>query len=162
MPILPNVRHERFAKAFVRGIRASDAYRQAGYTHKPNSVWACSSRLLGQAMVKRRIDELRAMQGVKHRITVDSLLSDLAQDRDLARRLEQPGAALQATQLMAKLTGFLVDRKETGLPGDFAALQTRDDVIARVRQEMGDEAVVLLEQLLIISDAPAPSGDDVN
>jgi phage terminase small subunit len=158
MPILPNVRWERFCKAYVRDGNARASYATAGYRpHDGNA-----SRLRGTEQVRRRIDELRAMQGVKHRITVDSLLSDLAQDRDLARRLEQPGAALQATQLMAKLTGFLVDRKETGSPGDFAALQTRDDVIARVRQEMGDDAVRLLEQLLTISDAPAPSGDDVN
>ena len=95
------------------------------------------------------------MQNTKHRITVETLLSDLAEDRALARSLGQPGPALQATQLMAKLVGLLVDRKETGNPGDFQALQTREDVFARVRQEMGEQAATLLEKLVAISEVPS-------
>lgn len=105
------------------------------------------------------------MQNTKHRVTVESLMDDLRQDRDLARNLGQPGAALQATQLMAKLVGLLVDRKESGAPGDFAALQTREDVFARVRQEMGDEAANLLSALLSASDKPdmgEPSTESLN
>lgn len=77
-------------------------------------------------------------------ITVDKLLSDLAEDRELARSIKQPGAAIQATQLMGKLVGLMVDRKETGVPGEFAALASRDAVLAAIRAELGDEAADML------------------
>lgn len=77
-------------------------------------------------------------------ITVDSLLQDLQDDRDLARRLEQPSAAIAATQLAAKLCGLLVDRKESGQPGDFATLATPEEVMAFVAKELGAEAAQAL------------------
>jgi hypothetical protein len=156
MAILPNVRWERFAKAYVREGKVGAAYEAAGFKpHRGNA-----SRLRTTESVKRRIDELRAMQNTKHRITVDTLIADLAQDRALARSLGQPGAALQATQLMAKLVGLLVDRKESGAPGDFAALATREDVFARVRQEMGDESVKLLQAVLAATDKAETANPD--
>jgi hypothetical protein len=54
-----------------------------------------------------------------------------------------------------KLVGLLVDRKESGAPGDFAALQTTDEVLAAVRQELGDEAAVALAAALAKRDEPA-------
>ena len=39
-----------------------------------------------------------------------------------SEQLGQPSAAIQATQLSAKPVGLLVDRKESGAPGDFAAV----------------------------------------
>jgi hypothetical protein len=50
----------------------------------------------------------------RNRISLDSLLDDLAADRALARTLGQPSAAIAATQLTARLCGLLVDRKESG------------------------------------------------
>jgi hypothetical protein len=84
----------------------------------------------------------------RNRITVDSLLQDLADDRRLARTLGQPSAAIAATQLSAKLVGLLVDRKESGQPGDFAGLQSAADVLALVKAELGEETAALLSAAL--------------
>jgi len=84
----------------------------------------------------------------RNRITVDTLLDDLASDRELARTLGQPSAAIAATQLSAKLVGLLVDRKETGQPGDFAGLQSASEVLAVVKAELGDETAALLSAAL--------------
>lgn len=84
----------------------------------------------------------------RNRITVDSLLQDLAEDRALARELGQASAAISATQLAAKLVGLLVDRKEAGAPGDFASLQTADAVLDAVRKDLGDAAADVVARLL--------------
>jgi hypothetical protein len=153
MAILPNVRHERFAKAFVREGSVSRAYVKAGYPHNRGNA----SRLKATESVKRRIEELRAMQNVKHRITVETLLSDLAEARALALRTEQPGAAIQATTVAAKLVGLMVDRKESGAPGDFSALQDNAAIIERVRAELGDAMANAFAGL--VAQAEAQPGD---
>lgn len=84
----------------------------------------------------------------RNRVTVDSLLDDLRADRDLARVLGQPSAAIAATQLTAKLVGLLVDRKESGAPGDFASLQTPEAVLDAVRKDLGDAAADVVARLL--------------
>src|SRR6266850_4500029 len=78
----------------------------------------------------------------------DTLLDDLAADRALARDLGQPSAAIAATQLSAKLVGLLVERKESGQPGDFAGLQSASEVLALVKAELGDETAALLAAAL--------------
>ena len=91
----------------------------------------------------------------RHRITVDTLLQDLADDRALARTLGQPSAAIAATQLTAKLVGLLVDRKEQGQPGDFAGLQSEAEVLAMVEAELGVESAAILAAELAKLDRDA-------
>ena len=49
-----------------------------------------------------------------------------------------------ATIAKGKLHGLMVERKESGQPGDFAGLQSAADVLALVRAELGDETAALL------------------
>ena len=91
----------------------------------------------------------------KHEITVDSLLHDLAEDRALARETKQVSAAIAATQLSAKLVGLLIDRKESGQPGDFSDLTTADEILARVRADLGDEMADAITAALTKAEPPA-------
>lgn len=75
----------------------------------------------------------------RHEITVDTLLADLEADRGLAHSEGQGSAAVQATMAKARLLGLIVDRKETGKPGEFDSMQTTDDVLTAVRTEFGDK-----------------------
>ena len=156
MPALANPRHERFARYYMRCGVASEAYRKAGYnTTTALATRVNASRLLSHANVKRRIREIRKQMAGRTRITVDSLIAELEADRDLARALEQPSAAIAAVQLKARLAGLLVDRKETGAPGDFGALQSAEDVLAAVRRDLGDKAADLLQASLVEADEDA-------
>lgn len=149
MAPIPNIRHERFAREFIRTNVAATAYLKAGFNPTTrNSLDASASALLRRPKVKSRILELRQQMADRNRITVDSLLQDLADDRKLARTLGQPSAAIAATQLSAKLVGLLVDRKESGQPGDFAGLQSASEVLALVRAELGEETAALLSAAL--------------
>ena len=82
------------------------------------------------------------------RITLETLLNDLAEDRALARETKQVSAAIAATQLSAKLVGLLIDRKETGGPGEFANAGSADEVLDLVRKELGDEMADALAGVL--------------
>jgi phage terminase small subunit len=159
MAELFNPRHERFVRAYLKNGVAATAYVQAGYqptTRRCLDVNA--SRLLRHADIKRRMGELRRAMTHKTEVTLVSLLQDLAEDRALARRLGQASAAVQATQLAAKLTGHLVDRKETGAPGEFAGLKTAEQVLEELQKLLGTAAAAAIEASLSPS-LPAPISD---
>lgn len=175
MPALTNVRHERFVVALLRTGVASKAYLAAGFaptTRNALDVSAC--QLLRRPKVQARLRELRRQLAARNRITVDSLIDDLAADRAMARELGQPSAAIAATQLTAKLVGLLVDRKESGAPGDFAGLQSTEEVLALIRRELGEGtaaalAAALAAQDAVVEDSTAPdldatrdAGDTIN
>jgi hypothetical protein len=62
------------------------------------------------------------------------------------------GSALSATVAKAKLHGLIVDRKESGAPGEFASLTTESEVMDAVRRELGDAAADAL--LVSLADTP--------
>jgi hypothetical protein len=144
-----SMRQENFCQLLARGIPPFRAYPLAGYkAHVANCY-----RLSDNERVKRRLAEIGARMMKKTEVTIESLLDDLAEDRELARELGQPSAAIAATQLTAKLCGLLVDRKETGAPGEFAQAETSADVVDQVRREHGDQAAELVMQLIAARSA---------
>lgn len=105
----------------------------------------------------------------KTEITLQSLLTDLAEDRRQAKALGQMAPAIQATQLAAKLTGHLVDRKETGGPGDFAGAKDTSEVLDVIRRELGDAAAAAIEAALapsqassVLDSTEAPDANNLN
>lgn len=161
MPALKNPRHERFAQGLHKLGNARQAYREAGYHAKQGAtprqsapLDRCATRLSKHVQVKQRLSELTAMATKRHEITVDSLLEDLEADRSLAHAEGQSGAAVGATMAKARLLGLIVDRKESGAPGEFANLQSVQEVVALIRRELGDREADALAALLQ-SDAPA-------
>src|SRR2546428_6892952 len=60
MPVLPNARHELFAKALAGGKSASAAYRAAGYQCAPHKARGHGHRLRTREDIAARIDELSA------------------------------------------------------------------------------------------------------
>ena len=157
MPALRNPRHERFAQLFHESGNARRSYVAAGYhasvTVPPNrrasSADAHASRLVRHGKVQSRLAELAAMTLKRHEITVDSLLADLESDRELAHIEGQGAAAVQATMAKARLLGLIVSRKEAGAPGEFAALATTQEVLAAIRNELGEQAADALARMLV-------------
>ena len=131
MGTLANPRHEKFARlvwaASAKDYRRALAYLAAGYRAKldlsdPSKSYPAdqaASRLAKNVKVKARIQEIAAMAAKRHEISEDSLLEELEQARLAALENQQASAAVAATMGKAKLCGMLVERKETGKPGDF-------------------------------------------
>ena len=107
------VKQDKFAQVYIETSNASEAYRRA-YNVKPDTqpqnihVNAC--KLLSNAKVAQRVDELRAQHAQRHEITVDSLTAMLKEDRDLARQNDEASAAITAVMSIAKLHGLVVEK----------------------------------------------------
>ncbi len=118
MPVLPNARHEQFAQQLAQGRTADEAYTLAGY--KTDRHHAC--RLATKGHVRDRLAELQQRSSERAEITKDRLTAMYLEDRALAYKLGQAGAARSATDSLAKLHGLLVNKVEVGNPGDFARM----------------------------------------
>lgn len=152
MPALPNHRQERFCQLVRQGIPPLRAYPMAGY--KPDD--GAPYRLSGNVRIKARMREITEGLAMKTRVTVESITADLDRIAAGAEASEQWAAAKGAVDTKAKLHGLLVDRKETGQPGDFANLATAEDVLALVASELGPETAALLTAALAKADEPEP------
>lgn len=100
----------------------------------------------------QRMNEIRQDMARENRVTVQSITRELDEAAALARRLEQPSAMTQAITVKARLHGLIVDRKESGAPGDFAAAQTEAEVVEAIREQLGDGAADAL--LVLIGKRP--------
>jgi Family of unknown function (DUF5681) len=59
-------------------------------------------------------------------------------------RIEQPAVYLKiAADLLPKEMALMV-----GSPSEFAAMQTAEEIVAKIREEMGDRAANLLQELI--------------
>ncbi len=93
MARLDNTRHERFAAGVTGGSPASRAYIAAGFTAKGNAAEVGASRLLRDAKVKARIDELLAGSAKEMSISKERLTQMLLEDRHIAHQRGQAAAA---------------------------------------------------------------------
>ena len=117
-----NSRQESFCRHYVAArANASAAYRAAGYRVKSGDVAAAAaSRLLKHVRVQARIERLQAMAAKRAvDVTIDSHIADLDEIRQQGLADKQLGPAVSATVAMAKITGHMIERRETGKPGQF-------------------------------------------
>jgi len=101
-------KQERFCKSFIETGNASEAYRQSydcqkmkGPTINRNAV-----ALLDNSKIATRVGELQLNLQKKFEVTVESLSKELDEDRQLARSLGQPGAAISALNVKARIHGL--------------------------------------------------------
>jgi phage terminase small subunit len=101
-------KQEKFCKSFIQTGNASEAYRQSydcqkmkGPTINRNAV-----ALLDNSKIATRVGELQLNLQKKFEVTVESLSKELDEDRQLARSLGQPGAAISALNVKARIHGL--------------------------------------------------------
>ena len=106
-------KQDAFAMAYVETNNASEAYRRTynvSHDTKPSSVTECASRLLADLKVTARVIELQEVARERHRITIDSLTSELEEARKNALAEKQSSAAVSATMGKAKLHGLDINK----------------------------------------------------
>lgn len=161
MPPLKNIRHETFCRKIVEGKRhglsQADAYLASGYRCEPGPpAEAAASRLLSSVTVKDRIIELMAPAARKAGVTVETLLAEYDEVRDLAKADKQLSVAKSATDSKGKLTGLMRDQIELGRPGDFDRCQSPTDVVDALLGAMDtDEALTTLDALRSLVESRA-------
>lgn len=73
-----NIRQERFADLVASGMAAAPAYIEAGFKVSPDVAKANASRLLANASVRARVDELRAKASEKAEMKRSDLVALLS------------------------------------------------------------------------------------
>jgi hypothetical protein len=124
MAALSNQRWEAFARAISRGEAASRAYSSI-YHVTGNNAEAAGSRLLRNVKVSERISELKEGAAKRTTKTVESLVSDLDEIIEFARKCGNPNAMVAAVNSQAKLLGLMVDRSEVTVAHKPAPLPTK-------------------------------------
>ena len=150
MAPLKSVRQERFCQLVKQGVPPLRAYASAGYQANNGAPY----RLAENVRIKARIAELTRSFAVKTRVTVESLTSEFDRAIELAEETKNPSALTAAVVAKGKLHGHMVDRKETGAPGEFAGLTTTAEIVAKAREELGDAAAEMLLAVLDKADYP--------
>lgn len=100
-------KQEAFCLAYIETGNASEAYRKAynATKMKPASVNVKASELLADGKVTVRVAELRGAAAERNEVTVDSLIAELEEAREIAKQEAQPSAMVSATMGKAKITG---------------------------------------------------------
>ena len=101
-------KQEAFCLAYVETGNASEAYRQSYNTKnsKPESVNRMAKDLLDNLKITSRIEELKSDAIERHKLTIDDLVAELQEARDLAKKVLQPTAMISSTMSKAKLLGL--------------------------------------------------------
>jgi phage terminase small subunit len=99
---------EAFAQAMAKGKSAVEAAREAGYGG--SSMASNAKRRAQMPAIRARVAELRQLAASKTVVTVERLISNSEEARLLAMSLEEPSAANQCIQTMAKLSGLWRDK----------------------------------------------------
>lgn len=121
-------KQENFCLVYMETGNASEAYRQSynAENTKPAVINVKASELLKHGKISVRIADLKQAIAKKTAITVDSLSNDLEEDRQLAHKEGQAGAAVSATMGKAKLHG-LVDRQDPRQGAGIEIYGTREE-----------------------------------
>ncbi|WP_298157890.1 terminase small subunit [Ferrovum sp.] len=132
-------KQEKFCTAYITAANASDAYREA-YASKNMNLATINRKafdLLQDGKVTARIAELRASAAAVAVLTVNDLINELEEARNLAIQEGQTAAAVSATMGKAKLLGLgseKVESKNTteivivgGLPNPFEIVDATDN-----------------------------------
>lgn len=103
-------KQEKFCKALIETGNQSEAYRRAYNTSrmKPESITSKAHELMKNGDVAVRLDELRKRAMKRHDCTVDSLVAELEEIKQVALAAETPqtSAAVSAVMGKAKLCGL--------------------------------------------------------
>src|SRR5579875_4062721 len=99
MPILRNVRHERFVQELVKGRSVTDAYGAAGYVRDASHGY----KLRRKPQVAARIDELLGRAAAKAEVTAERVLRELAligfaNMKDISTRSSSGPASVPSSQ----------------------------------------------------------------
>ena len=147
MPVLPNPRWERFARERAKGATLSRAWKAAGAAGHRSTA---ANLLRTNPNVKARIAELQEKPAQKLEVTLESLLAEAEEARQLAMKLGQSAAAIAAVKEKGVLSGKRIERKESGEPGEFDRLDT-----ASLRAAIAERLAVARQ-----GDAPSSSAGE--
>ncbi len=106
------IKQQRFCQEYAIDLNATAAARRAGYSEK--TVHVQGPRLLANVRVAGRVAELQDAVAERNKLSVDGVVTNLAELRDKAVAAGQMGPAIRAQELIGRTIGAFVDRQLTG------------------------------------------------
>lgn len=102
------IKQEKFCQKYIELGNASEAYRQSynAENMKPETIKVKASQMLEKDNIRIAISELRGEIRQRHDITIDDIIAELEEARQLALETATPSAAVSATMGKAKLLGL--------------------------------------------------------
>jgi phage terminase small subunit len=128
-------KQEAFCRKYIETGNASEAYRQSYDAEgmNPNTINRKAKELLDNGKIKARIAEIQERHLKRHNVTVDSLVEELQEARELAKQISRPEVMINATLGKAKITGNIIEKSElTGKDGGPIVVQTKEQRDAAV------------------------------
>ena len=103
-----------FIALYLETQNASEAYKRAyNSTGKPNTIHRKASELLKHPEVKKELELLQAHAKEQNKITLDKVVDELEEARQIAKQSGNAAAMVSATLGKAKVLGLVVDKQET-------------------------------------------------
>ena len=113
------IKQEKFCMVYIETGNASEAYRQAYNCEnmKEATINRNAKMMIDDNKISTRIKELKSGHVKRHELTIDDLVKQLEEARQVALTLENPqcSAAISATMGTAKLLGLVVDKTDIKL-----------------------------------------------
>lgn len=107
------LKQEHFVKAYIETGNASEAYRIAydADKMKAETIHRKASELMNNGKIRARLNELQTEHKERHNMTVDDLIKELDEAREIAKVNGNPTAMISAVMGKAKLLGL--DKPQT-------------------------------------------------
>ena len=107
------LKQEHFVKAYIETGNASEAYRIAydADKMKAETIHRKASELMNNGKIRARLNELQTEHKERHNMTVDDLIKELDEAREIAKENGNPTAMISAVMGKAKLLGL--DKPQT-------------------------------------------------
>lgn len=125
-------KQEAFCMAYIEAGNASEAYRQAynAANMKAATINRKAFEMTENGNIRARLDELRQVHATRHAVTVDSLVDELEDARQLAKRNGTASAMVSATMGKAKLLGIEKQLNPTDDPLTVHIIRFADDEVS--------------------------------
>lgn len=108
-----SINHEKFCLAYVETGDAAEAYYRVSPNVKRANAKRSGCDWLKNPNIIARIAELRGEIVQETKITIEDCIREFDADRRKAREKEQYAVSIKATENIAKLLGYWVEKQET-------------------------------------------------
>lgn len=107
-------KQEQFAYLYIETGNATEAYRRAYNTEnmKPETIAKEAYKLLQDQDITVMIDGLKAEHRARHNMTVDDIIRELEEARQIALADNKAAPMVAATMGKAKVLGLIIDKQE--------------------------------------------------
>lgn len=141
---------ESFARWVVRGFSYSAAYRRSytvGEKTLDTTVWDTASKLARKPEVAHRIEQMQAEAARRAGVTKESMLAEMAHNREIALDAGNISAAVSSSRDRARVGLLITDKLElTGKDGAAVAVSTEMAIEDRSMNEIARRIAFALQK----------------